>query len=736
MDTNIPTSLPTCKRIVLTLTLLASFLTFGQNRQQALQIQEEYNGSKIQSFTSELKKDFTTSRSKMLSMAKANGWKISETLENGNFVELQDVGPDGAPIYYSTFSDNVSQVSRANALYSNGSLNLDLSGEGMQVGVWDGGVALASHQEFDTRANIGDAGNTVSAHATMVMGTLIASGVKEKAKGVAYKANATTQDWSRDKIEVAEAAANGLLLSNHSYGIKSDRVPEWYFGSYIKVSQDWDKIMFNAPYYLMVSAAGNSQRMGDNSQPIYGKSSDGFDLMLGFAASKNGVTVAAADTRINTDGSLASATVANYSNFGPMDDSRIKPDIAGGGNNIYAANSSSATSYDTSSGTSMATPGITGSMLLLQEYYERLNATFMKAATLKGIVLHTADDVDAPGPDFKMGWGVMNTASAAELITNKDYTSIISEETLNDGETFSITVTADGINPLKASISWTDPAAEYVNRGILNDVTPALVNDLDIRILKDGKEFLPWKLSAANATAAATKGDNYVDPFERVELDNASGEYTIIVTNKGSLKDQSQNFSILVSGIKTNDCKINVPTGVSLDEATEEAVNVTWDAQVDALFEIQHRELGKADWTVDYQYETTNALTGLVKGKTYEVRLRTFCSANVMSEYTSVMEFTFDGTATQIEEEIVMEELSISEPLKLAIYPNPAVEQISIDSAVSQNARFTIVNTMGLTVKTGEASQRKIDVANLAAGLYILTVQDLEGVKSTKFYKS
>ena len=116
--------------------------------------------------------------------------------------------------------------------------------------------------------------------------------------------------------------------------------------------------------------------------------------------------------------------------------------------------------------------------------------------------------------------------------------------------------------------------------------------------------------------------------------------------------------------------------------------------------------------------------------------MRTFCSENVMSDYTSVLEFTFEGTATQIKEEVVMEELSISSSLKLAIYPNPAVEQISIDGAVSNNAKFSIVNTMGVTVKLGEASQRKIDVANLAAGLYILTVQDLEGVKSAKFYKS
>ena len=60
-----------------------------------------------------------------------------------------------------------------------------------------------------------------------------------------------------------------MLVSNHSYGIKTDRVPDWYFGSYIKVSQDWDKIMHNAPYYLMVSAAGNSQNSYDNELPNY-----------------------------------------------------------------------------------------------------------------------------------------------------------------------------------------------------------------------------------------------------------------------------------------------------------------------------------------------------------------------------------------------------------------------------------------------------------------------------------
>src|SRR5690606_12070080 len=155
-------------------------------------------------------------------------------------VELKDIGTDGTPLFYTTLNDPTSQTSRAHTLYSNGLLNLGLDGDGMEVGVWDAGVALTTHQEFDARAMIADGSDETSLHATLVTGNLISSGVEPNAKGVVYGARAMTHDWTRDKIEVAEAAANGLLLSNHSYGILSDRVPDWYFGAYIKVTQDWD----------------------------------------------------------------------------------------------------------------------------------------------------------------------------------------------------------------------------------------------------------------------------------------------------------------------------------------------------------------------------------------------------------------------------------------------------------------------------------------------------------------
>ncbi|WP_228027967.1 S8 family serine peptidase [Costertonia aggregata] len=688
------------------------------------------------SITSKMEKEHQTAQKQMLRLATANNWKISERLTDGGYVELQEVGPDGTPLYYTTLTDKVSTVSRANTLYYGGALDLGVHGEGMNIGVWDAGIALTSHQEFGNRVNILDTNSKIESHATMVTGALVSSGVKRKAQGVAHKANAITGDWRRDKIEVSEAAANGLLISNHSYGIQTSRVPDWYFGSYIKVSQDWDNIMYNAPYYLMVTAAGNSQKKRDNDTPVYGKNTDGFDLLLGFNTSKNGIVVAAADTQMNNSGSIKDATVATYSSLGPIDDGRIKPDLAGSGNSMYTANSSGNSAYMACTGTSIAAPGISGSLLLLQQYHEKLYGSFMKAATLKGLALHTADDVNAPGPDYKMGWGIMNTKKAAEALTDKDFSALISEETLKEGETYSITVNASKNQLMSASISWTDAAGEYVNRGVLNDTKAALTNDLDIRITKDGKTYFPWKLNAAQASSDAITGDNTVDPFERIDVTNASGTYTITVSHKGKLLDQKQDFTIILTGIAVTGCSADTPEYIQIVEPTNSIVPLEWEPMEDAIFEVQYKTDTENSWNTSYVNENSINLQGLEIGNTYEVRLRTICTENIGSEYSETVSFIFNGAETVSDNIIENETFSIDDELAFSVYPNPAVEQIRLEGNISDIAQYNIITMAGVTVKKGNAKNAEINVSDLSSGLYILSIQSLEGVKSTKFYKN
>lgn len=722
------------KEVIFTilLSLLSGAPILAQSENAKKQISFSYDQAKISSLISDMEMEHESKRKKISELVKSKRFKATENKPNGTQLALKDIGTDGTPLYYTTLNDPASKTSRAYTLYDKGLLNLGLTGTDMEVGVWDSGVALSSHQEFDTRAKNADNADEISLHATLVTGNLISAGVEPNAKGVAYGAQALTHDWSRDKIEVAEAAANGMLLSNHSYGILSDRVPDWYFGAYIKVTQDWDKIMYNAPYYLMVTAAGNARTSGDNEAPIYGKTTDGFDLLLGFTTTKNGLTVAGANTEIGSNGELKKATVAGYSSFGPVDDGRVKPDLAGDGGNILSTSSATNSSYQVSAGTSMAAPGVTGSLLLLQQYHEELFGSYMKAATLKGLALHTADDVDAKGPDYKMGWGVINAKSAAEVLQYKDYTTLVNEESLSNGETYSITVNAIDGAPLVASISWTDPESENINRGELNSTNPALVNDLDIRITKNGETYFPWKLNPAKANDVATRGDNKVDPFERVEVDNAKGAYTITISHKGSLKNGFQDFSLIVSGAQISNCSIGIPSDVALENSTNEGTTITWGEAKETLFEIQYKSIDTDNWSNELIWDNNFELTALEAGKVYEARVRSICTENAVSEFSETIEFEFNGEETVLIENMPM---FVPQELNISIFPNPAVDYLNVEAELSKDAEFSIVTTSGNVIKKGK-TEGSINVSSLSSGLYVLVVQDYSGIKSTKFYKN
>lgn len=660
-------------------------------------------------------------------------WGKIKKLGDGSDIALHDIGEDGTLLYYTTLNDPTNQVSRAQSLYSDGILELGLNGRNMEVGVWDSGVALNTHQEFNGRSATGDSSNEISPHATLVTGNIISSGVKAKARGVAYGAKAITHNWTRDKIEVAEAAASGLLLSNHSYGIKSDRVPDWYFGAYIKVSQDWDKIMYNAPYYLMVNAAGNAQKSYDNASPIYGKSADGFDLMLGFTTAKNAITVAGANTKLGKDGELLEANIAGYSSLGPIDDGRIKPDLAGDGSAIFSTTSQSNTSYGTSTGTSMAAPGVTGSLLLLQQYHNQLFGNYMKAATLKGLALHTADDVGSKGPDYKMGWGVLNAQAAAEALQNEGFTTWIEETELQQNETFTFEVEALGEGPLIASISWTDVAGEYINRGELNNQTKALINDLDIRVVQKEQTYFPWKLDPSQANSPARIGDNSVDPFERIDVQNAKGKYTIIVTHKGTLKNGPQDFSLAVSGIKVSKCSLSIPSDFGIRSLKEnDGAMLSWSDAEETLFEVYYRKTDETSWAVDYTWDTMYALDQFQLGEEYEMKVRGVCTESKLSDFSETILFVFEGRETDIEKNGTF---TYSGALGMNVYPNPTVNEFEIDADLSEDAVYSIVSTSGTIVKKGDVTD-KISVTDLAAGLYILVVQDYSGIQTTKFYKN
>jgi subtilisin-like proprotein convertase family protein len=391
----------------------------------------------------------------------------------------------------------------------------------------------------------------LSAHATHVTGTICQNKTNSPiSRGMAFDASVWANDWGNDTLEAIEQAQEGLLVSNHSYGFGAFdaqgvlQLPVFYFGAYIQTSRNWDLIMNQFPNYLMVTAAGND-RQSQASMTNKG----GYDIISGTKTTKNNITVGAINN-MPTYTNSSSPVMSSFSSWGPCDDGRIKPDIVAKGVGVVSTTSTGATSATTTmSGTSMASPSIAGGLLLLQQHYNNVNGNFMLAATLKGLALHTASEAGtAVGPDYAFGWGVLDCTAAANLISKNGLTSRIQELTLNSGQTIVMNIKAgnSALIPLMASISWNDPAGA-TNPGVIDSRIPVLVNDLDIKLSKVEDNFFPWKLDPANPANAATTGVNNVDPFEKIQVNNATGTYTLTISHKGTLA-APQKFSLITSG--------------------------------------------------------------------------------------------------------------------------------------------------------------------------------------------
>ena len=62
-------------------------------------------------------------------------------------------------------------------------------------------------------------------------------------------------------------------------------------------------------------------------------------------------------------------------------------------------------------------------------------------------MIHTADEAGTfEGPDYSFGWGLMNAATAAELISKdaQQNNELINEDNLSNGEIYTKTFSANG----------------------------------------------------------------------------------------------------------------------------------------------------------------------------------------------------------------------------------------------------------------------------------------------------
>ena len=561
-----------------------------------------------------LDKQWKARYKKALSIIEKEGLQEEYLDENGEVIaQLAGVDENNMLVYLEPCTRVAADTISTDELYPGASTNsLNLDGYNQFVGMWDSGKPVTGHQELSSGRVVwkGYSGSSTKSHSTQVASIIAAKGVDSRAKGMAPAVQVYAYPSSSSLSSLPQAISEyDLRISNHSY-VQSTGwpslsyylvgLPPWwwgdigvctnesiFYGRYDGVAQQLDDIIEVAHYHLPVFGAGNERshtggtpgkdhytyRNGSRvvSQALHDPDggNTGFDTVSHFQVSKNSLVVGAVRDISGGYTNASQVILENYSSCGPTDDGRIKPDLVASGDSLFTASrdysNPGSTNYyvSYSSGTSFATPCVSGSLALLAELWEEKSPYNRPAwaSTIKAIAIHTADEAgEHPGPDYRFGWGLMNTEKAASVIIDDiqwDSHPYIKEVSLKNGEEIRFGTKVANGDTLKVTICWSDPAGD-IQPYTLDPTNSVLVNDIDLYVRKNlygsppqYTNYYPWLLDNFNPTNAAQRGINSIDNVEQVVLTNTniySTTYEVFVTHKGSLSNGVQDVSIILSG--------------------------------------------------------------------------------------------------------------------------------------------------------------------------------------------
>jgi subtilisin family serine protease len=178
------------------------------------------NTSYLNQLSADLDKIYEDHRSAVETYAFERDILMREVTDNGRTISLVRVMPSGFPEYYMTHNLKAAQNVGTSRLRPKANLSLNLTGKNILVGVWDSGSTNVEHQEFGDRVEIRD-NIPFDDHGTHVAGTIAAAGINPEARGMAYETQIIAYEFNNDNSEMAEEAAEGLIISNHSYGLRT-----------------------------------------------------------------------------------------------------------------------------------------------------------------------------------------------------------------------------------------------------------------------------------------------------------------------------------------------------------------------------------------------------------------------------------------------------------------------------------------------------------------------------------
>jgi serine protease AprX len=472
---------------------------------------------------------------------------------------------------------------------------LPWDGTGQIVAVADSGVD-ENHPDLKNRlkkvirrVNSGDP-NDPNGHGTHVCGTIAGDGTAsgKDVLGMAPGAELIVQTLLDGSGKLSgipinlgdlfqEAYDLGARIHNNSWGVIAG-------GLYTLDSYEVDEFVYNNPDCLVIFAAGNRGTQVVAELDDLGRIS--LTSLQSPAAAKNVLTVGACCSP-RDDGPYKGKTwkqfpngpqkptaadepicgdldyIAAFSSRGPTDDNRIKPEIVAPGTVLLSTRSGPSAPnhpynekydghYAFLSGTSMATPVVTGAAAIVRQYYvderqHQPSAALLKATLVNGAVWiprETVVDATVGQPNFHQGFGrldlrrtlpVPGDPSGLKLVfADVDRTSNEAlKKEIAAQSSWKRTLHVEAGLPFRVTIAWTDRPAH------------GLQQSLDLVILgPDGKR----KPGNPDLVRVPGQKSDHFNNLQQVTLEAPQpGEYRIQILAYNTLFE-AQGFSLVATG--------------------------------------------------------------------------------------------------------------------------------------------------------------------------------------------
>ncbi|MBB6237212.1 hypothetical protein HDC90_001832 [Pedobacter sp. AK013] len=352
-------------------------------------------------------------------------------------------------------------------------------------------------------------GKTPTTHATIMATLALGNGNSFiRGLGAAPKAKLAYSDFTNLMPDlVTDLNKLQINVQNHSYGTDIDN-------DYGMEAAAYDKQIFETDTLMHVFSAGN-KGTSTPSVGFYQGMTARANLTGNFKQAKNLLVIGGINRENISE---------NLSSKGPAYDGRVKPELVALGED----------------GTSGAAATTSGSIALLEQFYQQKYKKTAPASLIRATVINSADDLGTPQVDFVYGYGKLNVAQS--LKTLDENRALLYEVAKNQDLLIPLAIPAN-VAEVKLTIAWNDPPA------VVN-AAQSLVNGLDLSLENPaGNLTLPWVLSSFphldSLSKPAVRKADVINNIQQVTLDNpTAGVYNIHVKGNRIVQGNNQPFAL------------------------------------------------------------------------------------------------------------------------------------------------------------------------------------------------